>query len=62
MSRFGTRSPSPAGLRRPMPFRHKLMLLLALELVGIGFQQAERRPYRPGVAVEVPAQSGHVIT
>jgi hypothetical protein len=45
-----------------MPFRHKLMLLLALELVAVGFQQAERKPYRPGVAIEVPAQSGHIIT
>ncbi len=45
-----------------MPVRHKLMLLLAVELVVVGFQQAERKPYRPGVAIEVPAQSGHVIT
>jgi hypothetical protein len=45
-----------------MPFRHKLMLLLAVELVAVGFQQAERKPYRPGIAVEMPAQSGHIIT
>ena len=62
MSQFGTCSPSLAGARRRMPVRHKLMLLLAVELVVVGFQQAERKPYRPGVAIEVPAQSGHVIT
>ncbi|MCJ2080128.1 hypothetical protein [Methylobacterium sp. J-090] len=50
------------GGRLAMPFRHKLMLLLAVELVAIGFQQAERNPYRPGITVEVPDRSGHVIT
>jgi hypothetical protein len=62
MSRIGTRPSAETGLRRPMPFRHKLMLLLAVELVAVGFQQAERKPYRPGIAVEMPAQSGHIIT
>ncbi|MDN3591531.1 hypothetical protein [Methylobacterium adhaesivum] len=45
-----------------MPFRHKLMLLLAVELVAVGLQQADRKPYHTGVTVETPARSGHVIT
>ena len=48
--------------RPAMPFRHKLMLLLAVELVAVGFHQAERNPYRPGITVEVPDRSTHVIT
>ena len=62
MSRSATHASAPAGIRRAMPFRHKLMLLLAVELVAVGFQQAERRPYHPGISVEVPARAGHMIT
>ena len=61
MSRSGTNAPVTAGARRAMPFRHKLMLLLAVEVVAIGFQQAERNPHRPGISVEVPARAGHMI-
>jgi hypothetical protein len=59
MSLFGA-NPPVAG-RRTMPFRHKLMLLLAVEVVAFGVQQAERNPHRPGISVEVPARAGHMI-
>lgn len=60
MNLSGTNPPAPVA-RRTMPFRHKLMLLLAVEIVAFGFQQAERNPHRPGISVEVPARAGHMI-
>ena len=62
MNRSGTNPPAAAATRRTMPFRHKLMLLLAVELLAFGFHQADRNPHRPGVSVEVPARAGHMIT
>jgi len=62
MNPSGTHPVAAASLRRSMPFRHKLMLLLAVELVAVGLQQADRKPYHTGVTVETPARSGHVIT
>lgn len=50
---------SPA--RRPVPLRHKVMLLLAVEILVTGFTQARLNPYRPGILVETPAKSGHAI-
>lgn len=55
-----SRTGLPVGVRG-MPRRHKLMLLLAFEILIVGFRQAELRPHRPGVTVETPARPGHVI-
>ncbi|HEX8417712.1 MAG TPA: hypothetical protein VF641_08910 [Methylobacterium sp.] len=44
-----------------MPFRHKLLLLAAFEIVVAGFAQARMHPYRPGITVELPAHPDHVI-
>ena len=62
MTRVRTIRSALVGVVPAMPFRHKLMLLLAVELVAVGFHQAERNPYRPGITVEVPDRSTHVIT
>lgn len=61
MTRVRTIRSALAGVLPAMPFRHKLMLLLAVEIVAFGFQQAERNPHRPGISVEVPARAGHMI-
>ncbi|WP_238277097.1 MULTISPECIES: hypothetical protein [Methylobacterium] len=50
------------SMPRPMPRRHKLMLLAAFELLVIGFCQASEHPNRRGVAVELPANPRHVVT
>ncbi len=55
------RSPNPAAAHRPMPLRHKLMLALALEIVVLGFRQADLNPHHAGVAVEEPAQAHHAV-
>ncbi|WP_082494686.1 MULTISPECIES: hypothetical protein [unclassified Methylobacterium] len=47
--------------RRPLRLRHKLMLLVAFEILVAGFTQAGMKPYRPGVAVELPGNPDHEI-
>lgn len=57
--------PIPAAPRRRparMPFRHKLMLALACELVLLGFGQAHRNAHRAGILIEIPDQAHHVVT
>lgn len=53
---------SQAGRRTRMPFRHKLMLVLACEIVLVGFNQAGRNPHHVGILIEVPDQAHHVVT
>lgn len=45
-----------------MPRKHKLMLVLALELLWLGFAQAGRHPGERGVAVEPSMRPNHVVT
>lgn len=56
-----TREAERPPIRRGMPFRHKLLLLAAFEIVVAGFAQARMHPYRPGITVELPTHPGHVI-
>lgn len=51
---------SPA--RRAMPLRHKLMLALALEILVLGFRQAEPNAARSGILIESPLLPHHIIT
>jgi hypothetical protein len=48
--------------RPPMPRRHKLMLLLAFEILIFGFAQAEHRFSRPGITIEMSVTPNHVVT
>ncbi|WP_375410197.1 hypothetical protein [uncultured Methylobacterium sp.] len=47
--------------RTGLTLRHKLMLLAALEILVAGFTQAQMKPYRAGITVEIPALPDHVI-
>lgn len=58
MSPFHTSTPKAgAGLK----LRHKLMLFAAFEILVAGFTQAQMKPYRTGITVEIPALPDHVI-
>jgi hypothetical protein len=48
--------------RPPMPRRHKLMLLLAFEVLVFGFAQAEHRFNRHGITIEMSITPNHVVT
>lgn len=52
----------PPRLRRPLPRKHKLMLLAAFEIVVVGFAQAPA--YRPprGILIEMSVTPNHVVT
>ncbi|SDM51481.1 hypothetical protein SAMN05216360_102309 [Methylobacterium phyllostachyos] len=62
MSTIGqlTRSaPSRSALRR----KHRLMLLLAFEILVLGFTQAMIEPVqRPGITIEMSVTPHHVVT
>ncbi|GJE16464.1 hypothetical protein [Methylobacterium marchantiae] len=69
MSRWlGTRRPLGTGATAArtatgggMPLRHKLMLVLAFEIMALGFRQAEMRRQDKGIVVEAPAHAGNAI-
>ena len=46
---------------REMPFRHKLMLALALEILVLGFRQSETLRQDKGIVVEAPSHPGNAI-
>lgn len=50
-----------AAGRRPMPRLHKLMLLLAFEVLVFGFAQAELERPR-GITVETTVTPNHMLT
>ncbi|WP_336489030.1 hypothetical protein [Methylobacterium nigriterrae] len=56
------RTAAPASARRPMPRKHKLMLLLAFELVVFGLAQSGFRDARPGIVIEISVTPNHVVT
>jgi len=59
----GIAAPAKAASERPpMPRRHKLMLLLAFEILVFGFAQAEQRYSRPGITIEMSITPNHVVT
>lgn len=54
-----------APLRSPlaMPRRHRLMLLLAFEILVLGFAQAMVQPVRQtGITIEMSVTPHHVVT
>ncbi|MCJ2035815.1 hypothetical protein [Methylobacterium sp. J-068] len=55
-------APASRPTRRAMPLRHKLMLVLACEVLLLGFQRADLTPRRAGILIEAPALAHHVIT
>lgn len=59
-ARSGTR-PWLADAKREMPFRHKLMLALALEILALGFRQSEVVRHGKGIVVEAPSHPGNAI-
>lgn len=46
---------------RELPFRHKLMLALALEILVLGFRQSETLRQHKGIVVEAPSHPGNAI-
>jgi hypothetical protein len=46
---------------REIPFRHKLMLALALEILVLGFRQSETLRQHKGIVVEAPSHPGNAI-
>ncbi|WP_210250913.1 hypothetical protein [Methylobacterium sp. WL8] len=46
-----------------MPRKHKLMLLIAFEVLVLGFALAEFRPIRPsGILIETTGIPNHIVT
>ncbi|WP_019903947.1 hypothetical protein [Methylobacterium sp. 77] len=60
---FGTirRAGSDGSGAREMPLRHKLMLILAFEIMALGFRQADLGRHDKGIVVEAPAHAGNAI-
>lgn len=50
------------GPGRRMARKHRLMLLLAFEILVFGFGQAHYNPMRRGVVVDVSTTPNHVVT
>ena len=56
------RSPADRLAGRPLRRRHRLMLLLAFEILVLGFAQAQiSRPAR-GISIETTVTPNHVVT
>ena len=56
---FGPSAPD----RRPLPRKHKLMLLIAFEVLVLGFALAEFFPVRStGIVIEMSVTPNHVVT
>ncbi len=56
-----TAAPRPAG--RPLTRRHKLLLLLAFEVLVLGFTQARiSDPPQRGISIETTVTPNHVVT
>ncbi|MCJ2085676.1 hypothetical protein MKK88_06655 [Methylobacterium sp. E-005] len=54
---------APARFALRMPRRHRLMLLLAFEIMVLGFVQAMVQPVRrPGITIEMSVTPRHVVT
>jgi hypothetical protein len=47
---------------RRLPRKHRLMLLLAFEIVVFGLGQAHFNPVKRGVVVDVSTTPNHVVT
>lgn len=52
---------SPRSARR-LPRKHRLMLLLAFEILVFGLGQAHFNPMKRGVVVDVSTTPNHVVT
>ena len=53
----------PAPSRPALQRKHRLMLLLAFEILVLGFAQAVVEPVRrPGVTIEMSVTPHHVVT
>lgn len=61
--RLGLRRPLPAAASpaRRLPRRHLLLLALAVEVLVLGWRNADRY-HPPGIPVEQTVAAGHVIT
>ncbi|GJD46853.1 hypothetical protein AFCDBAGC_4738 [Methylobacterium cerastii] len=60
---FVPQAPVKAPARRAMPRKHKLMLLIAFEVLVLGFALAEFRPIRPsGILIETTGIPNHIVT
>ncbi|AWN39160.1 hypothetical protein DK427_21890 [Methylobacterium radiodurans] len=57
--RLTAASPRPA---RRLPRKHRLMLLLAFEILVFGAGQAHLNPVKRGVVVDVSTTPNHVVT
>ena len=54
-------APSASPVARRMPRRHLMLLVLAMEVLFLGWRNADR--YRPpGIPVEQTVAAGHIIT
>lgn len=52
---------SPRSARR-LPRKHRLMLLLAFEILVFGAGQAHFNPVKRGVVIDVSTTPNHVVT
>jgi hypothetical protein len=64
LSTIGQLSGSAPSLRRPtMTRKQRWMLLLAFEIMVLGFTQAMIKPVRqPGITIEMSVTPHHVVT
>ncbi|MCJ2005653.1 hypothetical protein ACFZ8E_18630 [Methylobacterium sp. HMF5984] len=63
MRAIGSLVPHASPPRRPLPRRHKVMLLVAFEVLVLGFTLAACFPIRPaGIVVETTVTPNHVVT
>lgn len=63
MTAIGSFVSQAPSRRRPLPQKHKLMLLIAFEVLVLGFALAEFFPIRPaGILIETTVTPNHVVT